>query len=79
MNLITKFTGPTRYDQHKFGSIWLNQVDDKESIFYIQASESEDCPNWIRLEEYFKKLFQNYLNKQLTKEEVLITISDILN
>jgi hypothetical protein len=79
MNLITKFTGPTKYDHHKFGSIWLNQVDDKESIFYIQISNSEDCPNWMRLEDYLKKLFQNYFFKQLTKEEIINMISDILN
>ena len=79
MNLIEKFTGPTRYDQYEFGTIWVNHVDDLESIFYVQASEEAAHPNWIKLEDYFKRLIQNYFQKQIDKEEILTMISDLLD
>lgn len=78
MNLITKFTAPTKYDLHPIHTIWEQKLDDGETIRFVQLSSHKEEASWMKLSDMFVILIDDYFDKTINKKQLLEKISDIL-
>lgn len=56
MEIITRYSIPTRYDPAPFGAI-CRVTKSSEIVYYIQICKESNKYNWIRLGDFFETIF----------------------
>ena len=70
MNVIERFTNPSRHVQEPYSTLWING----ESCF-IQVSKDPENPNWLSIGDFLGVVFkgsihnEDFISKCLTKYE----------
>lgn len=71
MSIENKYSRPTRLDVDRYGQIRKVICDDGSIEYYIQCSQDEENPLWLRLGSFFEIAFSNYMTDDKFIESAL--------
>lgn len=54
---LVRYTSPTKFDGAEYGQIWERILEDFTHELWIQTSQDEANPSWIRIGSFLEKVF----------------------
>lgn len=63
-NTKIRYNPPSRLESAPYGTVLYVDSEKDGLIIYIQLSETEDQPNWVKGRNLLESVFQDYLNKK---------------
>lgn len=64
MDLLQRYTAPTKYDLAPFGTIVKVIGDGEDYELYIQLSKDELNANWKKVRHLLERTFSEYINNK---------------